>query len=36
MPSGLLDKAINNAPAVIITLTVVHDKFTVLRARKGL
>jgi predicted secreted hydrolase len=36
MPSGRLDKATNKAPAVIITLTSVHDKLTVLRARKGL
>jgi len=36
MPSGRLDKATNKAPAVIITLASVHDKLTVLRARKGL
>ncbi len=36
MPSGRLDKAIDKAPAIIITLASVHDKFTVLRARKGL
>jgi hypothetical protein len=36
MPSGRLDKAIDKAPAVIITLASVHDKLTVLRACKGL
>jgi hypothetical protein len=36
MPSGRLDKAIDKAPVVIITLASVHDKFTVLRACKGL
>jgi hypothetical protein len=36
MPSGQLDKATNKAPTVIITLASVHDKLTVLRARKGL
>jgi len=36
MPSGRLDKAIDKAPTVIITLALVHDKFTVLRACKGL
>jgi predicted secreted hydrolase len=36
MPLGQLDKAIDKAPAVIITLASVHDKLTVLRARKGL
>jgi len=36
MPSGRLDKATDKAPAVIITLASVHDKLTVLRARKGL
>ncbi len=36
MPSGRLDKAIDKAPVVIITLASVHDKLTVLRARKGL
>jgi hypothetical protein len=36
MPSGQLDKAIDKAPAVIITLALVHDKLTVLHARKGL
>jgi hypothetical protein len=33
---GQLDKAIDKAPTVIITLVSIHDKFTVLRARKGL
>jgi hypothetical protein len=33
---GRLDKATNKAPAVIITLASVHDKLTVMRARKGL
>jgi hypothetical protein len=36
MPLGRLDKATNKAPIVIITLTSVHDKLTMLRARKGL
>jgi len=36
MPSGRLDKAINKAPAIIITLASVHDKLMVLRACKGL
>jgi hypothetical protein len=36
MPSGRLDKAIDKAPTIIITLASVHDKFTMLRARKGL
>jgi hypothetical protein len=36
MPLGRLDKATDKAPAVIITLASVHDKFTVLHARKGL
>ncbi|CAK9263346.1 unnamed protein product [Sphagnum jensenii] len=36
MPSGQLDRATNKAPAIIITLASVHDKLTVLRARKGL
>jgi len=36
MPSGRLDKAIDKAPAVIITLASVHDKLMVLHARKGL
>jgi len=36
MPLGWLDKAIDKALAIIITLASVHDKFTVLRARKGL
>ncbi len=36
MPSGQLDKATDKAPAVIITLASVHDKLTVLHARKGL
>jgi hypothetical protein len=36
MPSGRLDKAIDKALAVIITLALVHDKLTVLRACKGL
>jgi hypothetical protein len=31
-----LDKAIDKAPTVIITLASVHDKLMVLRARKGL
>jgi hypothetical protein len=36
MPLGRLDKATNKAPIVIITLASVHDKLTMLRARKGL
>jgi tRNA G10 N-methylase Trm11 len=36
MSSGRLDKATYKAPLVIITLASVHDKLTVLRARKGL
>ncbi len=36
MPSGWLDKAIDKALTVIITLASVHNKFTVLRACKGL
>jgi len=36
MPLGQLDRAIDKALAIIITLASVHDKFTVLRARKGL
>jgi hypothetical protein len=36
MPSRQLDKAINKALAVIITLASIHDKFMVLRAHKGL
>ncbi len=36
MPSGWLDKATDKAPAVVITLASVHDKLTVLCARKGL
>jgi len=36
MPLGRLDKATNKAPAVIITLASIHDKLTVLCARKGL
>jgi hypothetical protein len=36
MPSGRLDKATDKAPSVIITLASVHNKFTVLRTRKGL
>ncbi len=36
MPSGQLDRATDKAPAIIITLASVHDKLTVLRARKGL
>ncbi len=36
MPSGRLDKATDKAPTVIIMLASVHDKLTVLRARKGL
>jgi hypothetical protein len=36
MLSGRLDKAIDKAPAIIITLALVHDKPTVLCARKGL
>jgi hypothetical protein len=36
MLSGWLDKATNKAPTIIITLASVHDKLTVLRARKGL
>ncbi len=36
MSLGRLDKANDKASAVIITLASVHDKLTVLRARKGL
>jgi len=36
MPSGRLDKATDKASAIIITLASVHDKLTVLRARKSL
>ncbi len=36
MPSRQLDRATDKAPAIIITLASVHDKLTVLRARKGL
>jgi hypothetical protein len=36
MLSGRLDKATNKAPIVIIMLALVHNKLTVLRARKGL
>ncbi len=36
MPSWRLDKATDKAPAVIITLASVHDKLTVMHARKGL
>ncbi len=36
MPSGRLDKATDKAPTVIITLASIQDKFTVLRACKGL
>jgi len=36
MPLGRLDKAIDKAPAIIITLASIHDKLTVLRACKGL
>jgi tRNA G10 N-methylase Trm11 len=36
MLSGRLDKATDKAPVVIITLASVHDKLTVLHARKGL
>ncbi len=36
MPSGRLDKATDKALTIIITLTSVHDKLTVLRTRKGL
>jgi hypothetical protein len=36
MPSGRLHKATDKAPTVIITLTSVHDKLTVVCARKGL
>ncbi|CAM6054109.1 unnamed protein product [Sphagnum tenellum] len=36
MPSGQLDRATDKAPAIIITLASVHNKLTVLRARKGL
>jgi len=36
MPLGRLNKATDKAPVVIIMLASVHDKFTVLRARKGL
>jgi hypothetical protein len=35
MPSRQLDKATDKAPAVIITLALVHDKLMVLRACKG-
>jgi hypothetical protein len=36
MSSGRLDKAIDKALAVIITLASVHDKLMVLCVRKGL
>jgi hypothetical protein len=36
MLSRRLDKATDKALAAIITLASVHDKFTVLRAHKGL
>jgi hypothetical protein len=36
MPSGRLDKATDKALAIIMMLASVHDKLTVLRARKGL
>jgi hypothetical protein len=36
MPSGQLDKATDKAMTVIITLASIHDKLTMLRARKGL
>jgi len=36
MPSWQLDRATDKAPAIIIMLASVHDKLTVLRARKGL
>jgi hypothetical protein len=36
MPSGQLDKATDKASVIIIMLASVHDKFTVLRNRKGL
>jgi hypothetical protein len=36
MPLGRLDKAIDKATAVIITLASVQDKLTVMRVRKGL
>jgi len=36
MPSGRLNKATDKAPAVIIMLASVHDKLTVLCARKSL
>jgi len=36
MSSRQLDKATDKAPVVIIMLASVHDKLTVLRARKGL
>jgi hypothetical protein len=36
MPSGRLDKATDKALAVIITLASIHNKLTVLCARKGL
>ncbi len=36
MPSGRLDKATDKASVVIITLESIHDKLTVLQARKGL
>ncbi len=36
MSSRRLDKATDKAPTIIITLASVHDKLTVLHARKGL
>jgi len=36
MSLGRLDKATDKAPVVIIMLALVHDKLTMLRARKGL
>jgi hypothetical protein len=36
MPLGRLDKTIDKAPTIIITLASVHDKLTVLHARKSL
>jgi len=36
MPSGRLDKATDKAPTIIITLASIHDKLTVLHARKGM
>jgi hypothetical protein len=36
MPSRQLDRATDKALAIIITLASVHDKLTVLHARKGL